>query len=794
MAERVQVQGLGEAVPGISPTIQRGGQYAVQVQQAGRNKLMDLADALGQVNPMLQQYGQLQQVQEKIGVERAEALEEQQVEAELKKLSGKDIDGFHPLAVYNRERGYRDALLKRHINNKMVPQLNLKASDLLNIEKYGTQEEVLAGIDDTLNTAWQGLVTDVGDNVANTTAAKALWNAVTPQFKNKIVLQHQEVKDKFLVKEKVNEGQLELDALYSTGDEVVSSEIEAFVNKYDEELLETNPRLTAPERSALLVDMMKTRLQTLQAKRQFQKASRLEAMLDGVSVGKDRQPIFRSGVARDALNPVRKEIRNKIASLATENKTQNVQEFKGLLFQAYGRLPARMTKDKFFKRDADGNFTNNTLTSIRVLSDNMRYMDPTLTDEKILEILETRIFDQEVSPSDAFTRIVRELSYEDPDRAPEIFNKSVIGVKTALAEAKTFVGAQPNLSSPVAREKIVKQYIEDYERGSADGEEEYTFDDYLRTNDIDSDSWVEGREASDRLNAAIPVTKLEEFKKLETNLKTNLKAAVLSIDEDILDDDTHPPEFLETYQQTSFPLLKKQIRESGAEIMLDDNIPSDKKFEKIRAMIKETVQNDAAIFKEIANISRERVEDIKKPPSEVTLEDFEKAVEAEREKEPGEFKKFFGITGEGSKYRSTIIQNPSADFIAKDREEMLKDYNALDPSTASDKRVQIKNLLGSSLYDHGFTTYKKENGKLLQAAGLDYGDVIIFKDQDEMDDVVIGRWNRVMFKLERRMPLDEDDQEVFEEMELFKVVTPEAREAMIERQSELMLERDSRSR
>ena len=36
--ERVQVQGLGDAVPAIQPTIQRGGQYAVQVQRAGRNK------------------------------------------------------------------------------------------------------------------------------------------------------------------------------------------------------------------------------------------------------------------------------------------------------------------------------------------------------------------------------------------------------------------------------------------------------------------------------------------------------------------------------------------------------------------------------------------------------------------------------------------------------------------------------------------------------------------------------------------------------------------------------------
>jgi len=70
--ERVQVQGLGDVVPGIQPTIQRGGQYAVQVQRAGLNKLMDLADALGQVNPLLQEYGKIQQFQYEKGVERGE--------------------------------------------------------------------------------------------------------------------------------------------------------------------------------------------------------------------------------------------------------------------------------------------------------------------------------------------------------------------------------------------------------------------------------------------------------------------------------------------------------------------------------------------------------------------------------------------------------------------------------------------------------------------------------------------------------------------------------------------------
>ncbi len=59
--ERVQVQGLGDAVPGLQPTIQRAGQYSVGQRRAGRNKLMDLADSLSQVNPVLQQYSQIRQ-------------------------------------------------------------------------------------------------------------------------------------------------------------------------------------------------------------------------------------------------------------------------------------------------------------------------------------------------------------------------------------------------------------------------------------------------------------------------------------------------------------------------------------------------------------------------------------------------------------------------------------------------------------------------------------------------------------------------------------------------------------
>ena len=75
--ERVQVQGLGDAVPGLQPTIQRAGQYSVGQRRAGRNKLMDLADALSQVNPILSEYGNIRRVEQERQKAEAEALEKE---------------------------------------------------------------------------------------------------------------------------------------------------------------------------------------------------------------------------------------------------------------------------------------------------------------------------------------------------------------------------------------------------------------------------------------------------------------------------------------------------------------------------------------------------------------------------------------------------------------------------------------------------------------------------------------------------------------------------------------------
>jgi hypothetical protein len=107
--ERVQVQGLGGAVPGIQPTIQRAGQYSVAQVRAPRNKLMDLADALGQVNPVLQQYTQVADI------------EAEQFEDELSRKSPEEIQ-----AILQKTEGEFDKLTRKGAISWLTSPINQK--------------------------------------------------------------------------------------------------------------------------------------------------------------------------------------------------------------------------------------------------------------------------------------------------------------------------------------------------------------------------------------------------------------------------------------------------------------------------------------------------------------------------------------------------------------------------------------------------------------------------------------------------------------------------------------------
>lgn len=177
--ERVQVQGLGGAVPGIQPTIQRAGQYSVQVQRAGRNKLMDLADALGEVNPVLQQYT------------RVADLEAEQFEEELAGKSPEEVQ-----AMLKQTEGELDKQVRRGGMGWLTSPLNQKrklkavgqaSSRLLMEQVYGRLEKPEAGDEDlsTREIIAQVQQNFVGNNEAlnnSVFAQEGLQQAVNPQI------------------------------------------------------------------------------------------------------------------------------------------------------------------------------------------------------------------------------------------------------------------------------------------------------------------------------------------------------------------------------------------------------------------------------------------------------------------------------------------------------------------------------------------------------------------------------------------------------------------------------------
>ena len=778
--ERVQVQGLGDVAPGIQPTIQRAGQYGIQVQKAGTNKLQQLAGALSQINPVLQQYGALQKQQEQIGIEEAKLVEEQNVIAELKKQ--KDVDGFSLLATTNRDRAYRDALLKRHINSTMLPSINAKAADLINAETYRTQADHSKAVDDMLSAEWDNLVGQVGEGVANSTAGKALWNLVSTPYKNELALKYEEARDKFIVGQTMNEGQQLLDSLYSTGEVVSSSQIENVVLNIEDQLKEDNPALNNQERNKLLVDMIKTRARTLQADRRFNDASSLLRSVELIKINGNR--IFNSDKALDELNPVRKEINNKIASLKTESKTELDKEWTGLWGGALKRLPSSMTYERF---------VNNPL-SVQTVKDALLFMNPTLQDgeeEGQLDyIIKNEIFNKEVAPALALNDTLLKQAYSDPDRALPLYRRTLKSVGTFIAETTGSLEREVNLYSPTVRAELEKEFLEEHELKSAGGKE-YDFEEFLSEKQINAAPWSSARRTSKEANAGLFVRELTEFKNIRSALKadiTGVAQAIVGVDKQI--DDVLPPKFDETHAITSGPIIERKILEYGKAIELDESIPASEKTSMVLKELRRLQDEDKAIFKAVATIAKERVQEFERP-EEVELEAARREVEVERARPTvGAGFPLAPFRDEPTKYKSLVEKNPTFDLINKDRQAIMDTMVATDVTEA--EKIRSRRLLEASVYDYGFSSYSPKSAEILKEVGFDYGDVILMANLEELNSVTFDKWLPVIDKIENREQLTKEDALVLKEFGAFKVYDNESFENFRRAQRTLIRDRDSR--
>jgi len=120
----------------LRPTIQRGGQYNVQVQQAPQtNPALQLADALKGGSQLL---GQFVDIQSKQGEIEANALSPQEV---IKRVESGDPEAVSFLDKLGKEKAFVETSYKRYFNSTVQPQLTALAQELQSkpVHEYADQ-------------------------------------------------------------------------------------------------------------------------------------------------------------------------------------------------------------------------------------------------------------------------------------------------------------------------------------------------------------------------------------------------------------------------------------------------------------------------------------------------------------------------------------------------------------------------------------------------------------------------------------------------------------------------------
>ena len=706
MAERVQVQGLGGAVPGISPTIQRGGQYSVQVQQAGRNKLMDLADALGQVNPLLQQYGQLQQVQEKIGVEQAEVVEEQNVIQELKKLGDKDINGFHPLARYNRDRAYRDVLLKRAINNSVIPQMQMDSDDLLNLDKYQTREDFDASVNEYINQQWSNFSNEVGNVAANSVAAKSLWNTVTAPYKNKLSIAYEQKKQQAV--EQGLQDELTLTLSNVTRDKGFDTSILADVADNFEQLF-ADSGVDKTQRNKLMIDGFAANVDQLYAQRRYNDAKRLLDSMGTIRINK--KPVFGTKEAVRQLTPLLSKVNTKLAEVSNQSTAQQSDVLKGRI---YSVLSSGV-------RDREDMPASKLITLRSIFTS----MNPEMQQEQVDQYID-KVFAGAGDIGQNLLNVLDEVAATEGDLASSLYFKINDDVIRDYEQIKG-IGITPIAIT----EETMPKVLDDFRAYVKDNNEEVDpWKGYLSREGGRIPKFQELIDESERLTAGNYVLKKEYY----TNIASQLLANLGAIDDQLKDSEITLDDRSYFYNSGAVSYIKNEVKKEAFRLQSADEDVRDAALEDLTTKL---IQEERKRYEGMAKASAISY-DVTTP---ITLE-FVRGSQAERIQE---------------KYKTIFPES----LLEQKRKEMPFFRRDIEADRKKMLNANDVTPLSISLTRYGYATYDPESYKMLNKANLDAKDVKLFMNLGEFNRISLEFYD-VLQKDLQRQPLSEEEKKVKE--------------------------------
>lgn len=707
MAERVQVQGLGGAVPGIQPTIQRAGQYSVAQVRAPRNKLMDLADALDQVNPALQQYGALQQTQERIGTEEAELIEEQNVIAELKKT--KDIGGFSPLARYNRDRAYRDVLLKRAVNNNLIPQLEADTDDLLNLDSFKTREDFESNLEEYMNKQWSSFSSEVGETAASSTAAKALWSTVSIPYKNKLSLAYEANKQKAV--ELGLQDELAFTLSNVTRDKGFDTSVLADVASNFETIL-ADSGVDKAQRNKLIVDGYASTVDQLYAQRRYNDAKRLLDSMGTIRINK--KPVFGTKEAVRQLTPLLSKVNTKLAEVSNQSTTQQSDVLKGRI---YSVLSSGV-------RDREDMPASKLITLRSIFTS----MNPEMQQEQVDQYID-KVFAGTGDIGQNLLNVLDEVAATEGDLASSLYFKINDDVIRDYEQIKG-IGI-----TPVAiTEETLPEVLKDFRAYVKDNpEEDEPWKGYLSREGGRIPKFQELIDESERLTAGNYVLKKEYY----TNIASQLLANLGAIDDQLKDSDITLDDRSYFFNSGAVSYIKNEVKKEAFRLQAADEDVRDAALEDLTTKL---IQDERRRYEGIAKASAISLGD--EPTAKIPLE------------------KRVGVTKAEELQKKYKTMFPEA-LLEQKRKEIpffRRDIEADRKQMFTDGDIQP---LSISLTRYGYNMFDPESYKMLQKANLDADDVKLFGTIGELNRMYL-EFDDILKKDLERQSLSEEEKKVKE--------------------------------
>ena len=426
----------------LKPTITNGGNYNVFAAPTPKtNQALQLSESLKQL-PKLG--NQLAKIQQGIGQERADLIQGQDAEEELKRLEKEEPETF---MNFMRRKAYTDSLIEKHIRTDMVPNTLRGLKKSANARVYGNEKDFNANIDEQLSSSWQSFEQSVGADVANSTEGKTIWNNLADEMRVQAQSAYFESQDKVALENDIESLEHRIASQLSPTDiEGNAREIDLnFVSDLTKTAipeLMSKHGMSRGEASTHLRKIMATRLETLQVEgKNLMVLDLAEAM--GRTVSKDGVRIY-EGDSATALSMAR--------TLATARK--EIEDLED--------------EENDIDQLSQKEFTGQLLAATRALQNGTRFGDLTPNQQLLvlapiqnanssftLEELQAKMSPQsegEVGGGlETFESILTDLTVNGTDRAQLLLNVTKSSFNHALVTASQIKGAPKAVKSKEQR-------------------------------------------------------------------------------------------------------------------------------------------------------------------------------------------------------------------------------------------------------------------------------------------------------------------------------------------------------